>query len=137
MCVTFKKNEISVICVTNIARGKNVWHKNIISSRLGLGRSAACHLLLHPVKHTNLVKLERTLTGERSCFGRSNLAGQKRNLTSPSTYICSYAFHPTSLLAKIEEKNLDGKTQSWTQNLSLVQRVTNYESKSTISAING
>ena len=97
------------------------------SSRLGLGWSAACHLLLHPVKHTNLyiglvltshsrltfhgqiylfvhtreqrrpsnkpftvniprtnilvctykanpVKLERILTGERSCFGRSNLA---------------------------------------------------------------
>ena len=28
-----QKNEISVICVTNIARGKNVWHKNIIISR--------------------------------------------------------------------------------------------------------
>ena len=30
MCVTLKKNEISVICVTNIAGGKNVWNKNII-----------------------------------------------------------------------------------------------------------
>ena len=36
-------------------------------------------------RYTNPVKLERILTGERSCFGRSNLAGQKRNLTSPST----------------------------------------------------
>ena len=30
MFVTFSKNEISVICVTKIARGKNVWHINII-----------------------------------------------------------------------------------------------------------
>ena len=29
VCNIFK-NYISVICVTNIARGKNVWHKNII-----------------------------------------------------------------------------------------------------------
>ena len=29
VCNIFK-NDISVICVTNIARGKNVWHKNII-----------------------------------------------------------------------------------------------------------
>ena len=32
VCNIFK-NDISVICVTNIARGKNVWHKNIIVGR--------------------------------------------------------------------------------------------------------
>ena len=40
VCNIFK-NDISVICVTNIARGKNVWHKNIIGEPGGPGSTPA------------------------------------------------------------------------------------------------